>query len=85
MDTNHQSKREIVNKMGYSGAEVPGFLGVTTSGVNRLAKFEQLPGVKVYINCFRTNPFLSRSGGEGRRSGLNVDSSQVKEELFSIF
>jgi len=60
LDTNHQSKGEIararslfcqlaVNKMGYSGAEVPRFLGVTTSSVNRLENSEELPSVKEYI------------------------------------
>ena len=35
--------------MGYSGAEVPRFLGVTTSGVNRLENSEELPSVKECI------------------------------------
>lgn len=38
-----------VRKMGYSGAEVARFLGVTTSSVNRLANSEELPKIKHYI------------------------------------
>ncbi len=38
-----------VRRMGYSGAEVARFLGVTTSSVNRLANSEELPEVKRYI------------------------------------
>ncbi|MFC1816035.1 hypothetical protein ACFL0M_08840 [Thermodesulfobacteriota bacterium] len=39
----------VVKKMGYSGAEVARFLGVTTSAVNRLAVSEELPEIKKYI------------------------------------
>ena len=38
-----------VKKMGYSGAEVARFLGVTTSAVNRLANTEELSDVGRYI------------------------------------
>jgi hypothetical protein len=38
-----------VNKMGYSGAEVARFLGVTTSSVNRLAASEELPDLNRYL------------------------------------
>jgi hypothetical protein len=38
-----------VKKMGYSGAEVARFLGVTTSAVNRLANAEELPELKQYV------------------------------------
>lgn len=38
-----------VKKMGYSGAEVARFLGVTTSAVNRLAVSKELPEVKKYV------------------------------------
>jgi len=37
-----------VKKMGYSGAEVDRFLGVTTSAVNRLANTEELSDVGRY-------------------------------------
>jgi hypothetical protein len=38
-----------VSKMGYSGAEVARFLGVTTSAVNRSAASEELPDLDSYI------------------------------------
>ena len=38
-----------VKKMGYSGAEVARFLGVTTSAVSRLANSEELSDVGRYI------------------------------------
>ncbi len=38
-----------VKEMGYSGAEVARFLGITTSAVNRLAASEQLPEVGRYL------------------------------------
>jgi putative transposase len=38
-----------VKKMGYSGAEVARFLGVTTSAVNRLAATDEMPDVAKYI------------------------------------
>lgn len=38
-----------VRKMGYSGAEVARFLGISTSAVNRLASSEELPEVSRYI------------------------------------
>jgi hypothetical protein len=38
-----------VKKIGYSGAEVARFLGVTTSAVNRSANSEELPEVNRYI------------------------------------
>jgi len=37
-----------VKKMGYSGAEVARFLGITTSAVNRLAVSDELPEVEKY-------------------------------------
>jgi hypothetical protein len=37
--------------MGYSGAEVARFVGVTTSAVNRLAVSEELPGFRKYLNA----------------------------------
>jgi REP element-mobilizing transposase RayT len=37
-----------VKKMGYSGAEVARFLGVTTSAVNRLAAYEEEEEVKTF-------------------------------------
>ncbi len=40
-----------VRGMGYSGAEVARFLGVTTSSVNRLAVSEELPEVRKYVNA----------------------------------
>jgi REP element-mobilizing transposase RayT len=40
-----------VRGMGYSGAEVARFLGVTTSAVNRLAVSEELPGVRKYLKA----------------------------------
>ena len=38
-----------VQGMGYSGAGVARFLGVTTSSVNRLAVSQELPEVKRYL------------------------------------
>jgi hypothetical protein len=38
-----------VGKMGYSGAEVARFLGVTTSAVNRLAVSDSLSKIRDYI------------------------------------
>jgi len=38
-----------VKKMGYSGADVARFLGITTSAVNRLAVSDELPDVEKYI------------------------------------
>lgn len=38
-----------VKRMGYSGAEVARFLGVTTSAVNRLAVTEELPEIAKYL------------------------------------
>jgi hypothetical protein len=38
--------------MGYSGAEVARYLGVTTSAVNRLAVSEELPDLKQYLKLF---------------------------------
>jgi len=38
-----------VKKMGYSGADVARFLGITTSAVNRLAVSDELPEVEKYI------------------------------------
>jgi hypothetical protein len=41
-----------VGKMGYPGAEVARFLGVTTSSVNRLAASEETSDLRKYINMF---------------------------------
>ena len=38
-----------VKKLGYSGAEVARYLGITSSAVNRMANAEDLPKVKQYI------------------------------------
>jgi hypothetical protein len=38
-----------VKRMGYSGAEVARFLGVTTSAVNRLALTGELPEIAKYL------------------------------------
>jgi len=38
-----------VKKMGYSGAEVGRFLGITTSAVNRLAVSDELPEINKYL------------------------------------
>ena len=40
-----------VQGLGYSGAGVARFLGVTTSSVNRLAVSEELPEVKRYLKA----------------------------------
>jgi len=40
-----------VKGMGYSGAEVARFLGVTTSSVNRLAAPEELPEFRKCLNA----------------------------------
>ena len=41
-----------VQDLGYSGAAVARYLGVTTSSVNRLAASEELPEVKRYLKAF---------------------------------
>ena len=38
-----------IKKMGYSGADVARFLGITTSAVNRLAVSEELPEIEKYL------------------------------------
>ena len=38
-----------VKGMGYSGADVARFLGITTSAVNRLAASAELPDIKKYL------------------------------------
>ncbi len=40
-----------VQGMGYSGAGVARFLGVTTSSINRLAASEELPEVKRHLKA----------------------------------
>lgn len=40
-----------VRGMGYSGAAVARFLGVTTSAVNRLVASEELPQTEKYLNA----------------------------------
>jgi len=41
----------VKREMGYSGAEMAPFLGVTTSSVNWLAASEILPKVRKYLNA----------------------------------
>jgi REP element-mobilizing transposase RayT len=41
-----------IGRMGYPGAEVARFLGVTTSSVNRLAVSEQVVDLKKYLKLF---------------------------------
>jgi predicted transcriptional regulator len=41
-----------VREMGYTGAEVARFLGVTTSSVNRLAVSEKTADLKKLIKMF---------------------------------
>jgi len=41
-----------VVKMGYPGAEVARYLGITTSSVNRLAVSEAIPDLKNYLKMF---------------------------------
>ena len=38
-----------IGKMGYPGAEVARFLGVTTSSVNRLAVSKEVADLKKYL------------------------------------
>ena len=38
-----------VKRMGYSGADVARFLGITTSAVNRLAVSDELAEIEKYI------------------------------------
>ena len=38
-----------VKRMGYSGADVARFLGITTSAVNRLAVSDPLPEIEKYL------------------------------------
>jgi hypothetical protein len=40
-----------VQGLGYAGAAVARFLGVTTSSVNRLAASAELPAVKSYLKA----------------------------------
>ena len=48
-----------VKKLGYSGAEVARYLGITTSAVNRMANAEELPDVGRYTKLLSepTSPF----------------------------
>jgi len=39
----------VVGKMGYAGAEVARFLGVTTSAVNCSANSEEIPKLNRYL------------------------------------
>ena len=41
-----------VNKMGYSGAEVARFLGISTSAVNRLASSTEIPELEEILKLF---------------------------------
>jgi hypothetical protein len=41
-----------IGRMGYPGAEVARFLGVTTSSVNRLAVSEEAANLKKYLKLF---------------------------------
>jgi len=41
-----------VEKMGYPGAEVTRYLGVSTSSTNRLAVSEAMPDLKDYLKTF---------------------------------
>jgi putative transposase len=41
-----------IGRMGYPGAEVARFLGVTTSSVNRLVVSEEVSGLKKYLKLF---------------------------------
>lgn len=41
-----------VGRMGYPGAEVARFLGVTTSSVNRLVVSEEVSDLKKYLKLF---------------------------------
>ena len=41
-----------IGRMGYSGAEVARFLGVTTSSVNRLVVSEEVSDLKKYLKLF---------------------------------
>ena len=41
-----------IGKMGYPGAEVARFLGVTTSSVNRLVVSEEISDLKKYLKLF---------------------------------
>jgi hypothetical protein len=53
-----------VGKMGYPGAEVARYLGVTTSSVNHLAVSEEATDLKKYLKCFGAYvlpPFWSNS------------------------
>ncbi len=50
-----------VQGMGYAGAAVARFLGVTTSAVNRLAASEELPEVQQYLKHFSTYVLFSPS------------------------
>ena len=41
-----------IGRMGYPGAEVACFLGVTTSSVNRLAVSEEVANLNEYLELF---------------------------------
>jgi hypothetical protein len=47
--------------MGYSGAEVGRYRGVTTSAVNRLAVSEAPPDLRNILSCFKTYVPFERS------------------------
>ena len=41
-----------IGRMGYPGAEVARFLGVTTSSVNRVVVSEEVSNLKKYLKLF---------------------------------
>ena len=47
-----------VKKLGYSGAEVARFLGITTSAVNRVANTEESANANHYIKLLWEPTFL---------------------------
>ena len=59
-------------ELGYSGAEVARFLGVTTSSINRAAVSGRLPEVRKYLNALY-NLGLPLRGARGR-SGIGASS-----------
>lgn len=64
--------------MGYSGADIARFLGITTSAVNRLAVSYELPEVeKISLNRFGTN--VVPIYGENRRGHEAVEVGRMAE------
>ena len=56
--------RVAVRKLGYTGASVARFLGMTTSSVNRMARLEELTELDAWDKEFAFTPTSPPSGGD---------------------